>query len=146
MLTEPMWGIPYNLYAAYASVYMLALGLSERTIGSVAALGLAFQVAFSLIGGPLTDKYGRKRTTLIFDVLAWSIPTLLWTFARNARWFYLAAFFSAIVRIPMTSWTCLFIEDAPKDRVVHYWAWVHIAGIVAGVVTPVAGMSSSDSS
>ena len=27
VLTEPMWAIPYNLYAPFVSVYMLALGL-----------------------------------------------------------------------------------------------------------------------
>ena len=140
MLTEPMWGLPFNLYAPFASVYMIALGIGERTIGAIAAFGLAFQVLFSLLGGPITDKLGRKRATFIFDVLSWSVPTLLWAVARNASWFYLAAFFNAIVRVSMTSWTCLFIEDAPNDRVVHYWAWVYIAGIFAGVVTPLAGM------
>ena len=29
--TEPLWGIPYNLYVTYASLYMLALGLNEGT-------------------------------------------------------------------------------------------------------------------
>lgn len=140
MLTEPLWGIPFNLYGPFASVYMLALGVGEQTIGTIAAFGLALQVVCSLLGGPVTDKLGRKRATLIFDTISWSIPALLWAFARNAGWFYLAAFFNAIVRIPMTSWTCLFIEDAPPDRVVHYWAWVHIAGIVAGLVTPIAGL------
>ena len=28
VLTEPLWGIPFNLYAPYASVYMLAFGIS----------------------------------------------------------------------------------------------------------------------
>jgi len=140
MLTEPLWGIPFNLFAPFASVYMLALGLTESAIGTIAAFTLALQVVFSLLGGPITDKLGRKRATLIFDVLSWSVPALFWALAQNAVWFYLAAAFNAVVRVPMTSWTCLFIEDAPKQRVVHYWAWVHIAGIIAGIVTPVAGL------
>ena len=32
--TEPLWGIPFNLYAPYASVYMVALGLSDAQIGT----------------------------------------------------------------------------------------------------------------
>jgi len=140
MLTEPLWGLPYNLYAPFASVYMLAIGVSESGIGTIATFTLGLQVIFSLLGGPITDKLGRKRATFIFDFLSWSVPAILWATARSAAWFYLAAMFNALVRVPMTSWTCLFIEDAPKERVVHYWAWVHVAGIVAGVVTPVAGL------
>ncbi len=140
MYTEPMWGIPFNLYAPFASVYMLALGVSERSIGLIATVGLALQIITSILGGPITDKLGRKRATLIFDILSWSIPTLLWTLARSETWFYLAAIVNSMLRITMTSWTCLFIEDAPKHRVVHFWTWVHIAGIVAGVVSPLAGL------
>lgn len=35
VLTEPLWGIPYNLYIPYVSVYMLTLGLTDRQIGLV---------------------------------------------------------------------------------------------------------------
>ncbi len=140
MYTEPMWGIPFNLYAPFASVYMLALGVSERSIGLIATVGLTLQIITSILGGPITDRLGRKRATLIFDVLSWSIPTLLWALARDETWFYLAAIVNSMLRITMTSWTCLFIEDAPKHRIVHFWTWVHIAGIVAGVVSPLAGL------
>ena len=39
--TEPLWGIPYNLYAPYVSVYMLTLGLKDVQIGLIASIGLA---------------------------------------------------------------------------------------------------------
>ncbi|MFW5689785.1 MAG: MFS transporter [Spirochaetota bacterium] len=140
MYTEPLWGIPFNLYAPFASVYMLALGLSERSIGLIATVGLGLQIITTLLGGPITDKLGRKRATFIFDTISWSIPTLLWALARDATWFYLAALFNSMLRITMTSWTCLFIEDAPSNKVVHFWTWVHVAGILAGFVTPIAGL------
>ena len=140
MYTEPLWGIPFNLYAPYASVYMIALGMTDRSIGLLASVGLGLQIVTSLLGGPITDKLGRKRATLIFDILSWSVPTAIWVFAQNATWFYMAALFNSLLRVTMTSWTCLFIEDAPKAKVVHFWTWVHVAGIVAGVVTPIAGL------
>ena len=140
MYTEPLWGIPFNLYAPFASVYMLALGVSESSIGLIATVGLALQIITSMLGGPITDKLGRKRATFIFDTISWSIPTLLWAFAQSEVWFYVAALFNSMLRITMTSWTCLFIEDAPRQRVVHFWTWVHVAGIIAGFVTPLAGL------
>jgi MFS family permease len=140
MFTEPMWGVPAHLFLPFASVYMIALGLTETTIGLVATVSLVLQVFFSLLGGPLTDKYGRRRTTFISDIISWTIPTLLWAIAQNATWFYVAALINSVLRVPMTSWTCLFIEDAPRNRVVHFWTWVYIANIFAGFVAPLAGL------
>lgn len=140
MYTEPMWAIPFNLYAPFASVYMLALGVSERSIGLLATIGLALQIVTSILSGPITDKLGRKRATFIFDTISWSIPTILWAVAQSEVWFYLAAIVNSLMKITVTSWTCLFIEDAERGKVVHFWTWVHIAGILAGFVTPLAGL------
>lgn len=30
LYTEPLWGIPYNLYMPFVSVYMAALGFRQR--------------------------------------------------------------------------------------------------------------------
>ena len=140
MYTEPLWGIPFNLYAPFASVYMLALGVSESSIGLIATVGLSLQMITSILSGPITDKLGRKRATFIFDTVSWSIPALIWAFAQDVTWFYAAAICNSMLRITMTSWTCLFIEDAPANKVVHFWTWVHIAGLLSGLVAPVAGL------
>ncbi len=49
--TEPLWGIPYNLFAPYASVYMVALGLSDKDIGIVLSVSWGFQVLWALLSG-----------------------------------------------------------------------------------------------
>ena len=72
--TEPLWGIPYNLYVPFASVYMAALGLSAVEIGTVSTVFFASQMVWALLSGPLTDKLGRRLCTVIFDVLSWSVP------------------------------------------------------------------------
>src|SRR5690606_15866537 len=66
--TEPLWGIPFNLISPYASVYMLALGLTDRNIGLVLSVSWGFQVFWALMSGAITDKLGRRRTTLLFDI------------------------------------------------------------------------------
>src|SRR5438105_11400409 len=72
VLTEPLWGIPFNLYAPYVSLYMVALGLTKSQVGLVTSTALAGQIVFALLSGSFTDKMGRKRATFIFDILAWS--------------------------------------------------------------------------
>ena len=140
ILTEPMFGIPYNLYIPYASLYMVALGCSDTQVGIVISVGLIFQMIFSLIGGYITDKLGRKKTTIIFDLIAWSIPALIWAFAQNFYYFLIAAMINSIVRIVYTSWSCLLIEDTRPEKRVHIYSWIKVAGILAGFFAPLAGI------
>ncbi len=138
--TEALWGIPFNLYAPYVSVYMLTLGLSDSQVGLITSIGLAFQVVWTLMSGVITDKLGRKRTTLIFDLISWSIPTLIWAVAQNFTYFLVAAIVNAVWRVTSNSWQCLLIEDTDPDLLVDVWSWIYIAGLLAAFVSPLTGV------
>lgn len=135
---EPLWGIPYNLYLPFVSVFMAALGLTPTQIGVVSTVFLASQMVWSLFSGVLTDKLGRRTATLIFDILSWSVPSLLWMFAQDFTWFVVAALFNGAWRVTETSWGLLLIEDAPDDKLIHMYSITHIAGLIAGFVAPIA--------
>jgi MFS family permease len=137
--TEPLWGIPFNLYAPYVSIYMLALGLSDKQIGLIVSISWGFQILMALLSGVVTDKLGRRRTTLIFDVLSWSVPALISALAQNF-WFFLAAgVINSVWRITSNSWTCLLVEDADQSQLVDIYTWIYIANIVVGFIAPLAG-------
>jgi DHA1 family tetracycline resistance protein-like MFS transporter len=138
--TEPMWGIPYNLYAPYASLYMLALGVSDSQIGMLTSIGLAFQVLFALLSGAITDKFGRKRTTLVSDLISWSIPMLILTASQNLYFFLAASIVGSMWRISSTSWVCMLVEDADQKQLVHIYTWIEIAGYSAAFFSPLAGL------
>ncbi len=140
VLTEPMWGIPYYLIVPYASVYMLALGLSDLQIGTIVSIGLVFQVLFALLGGAITDKIGRKRATFLFDFLAWSVPSVIWAIAQDYRYFVVAIIFNSVWRITATSWTCLMVEDTDSNLLVHIFSWIYIAQLLAAFFAPLAGL------
>jgi MFS family permease len=137
---EPLWGIPYNLYAPYASVFMLALGLADRQIGFILSVSWAIQVVFSLLSGAITDKLGRRWTTLIFDIVAWSGSALISAIAQN-YWFFLAAgLVNSVWRITQNSWSCLLVEDADPAQLVGIYSWIYIANIIVGFVAPLKGL------
>lgn len=140
VMVEPLWIIPYNLFITYTSVYMVALGCTDKQIGLIASISLVFQMFFSLIGGYVTDKLGRKRTSLIFDVISWSIPTFIWAIAQNFYYFLVASIINSLVRIVHTSWSCLIVEDTPPEDRVHVFTWIQIAGIMAGFIAPFSGL------
>jgi MFS family permease len=137
--TEPIWGIPYNLYAPYVSVYMLALGLSDKQIGLIVSISWGFQIILALMSGVITDKLGRRRTTLISDILSWSVPALISALAQNYWYFLAAGVINSVWRISSNSWSCLLVEDADKGQLVDIYTWIYIANIMVGFIAPLAG-------
>lgn len=140
VLAEPLWGIPYNLYIPYMSVYMIALGVTDSQIGLIASIGMGLQIFSALLGGAITDKMGRRRTTLVFDLISWTVPLIIWTVAQNFTYFLIATIINSLWRITATSWTCLMVEDAEPETIVHMWSWIYIAGLLSSFFAPLAGL------
>ncbi len=138
--TEPLWGIPFNLYSPYVSIYMVALGLSDKQIGLIVSVSWGFQIILALLSGVVTDKLGRRRTTLIFDIISWSIPSLISAIAQNFWYFLIAGIINSVWRITHNSWSCLLVEDADQDQLVDIYSWIYIANIMVGFVAPLAGL------
>jgi MFS family permease len=139
VLTEVMFGIPYNLFNPFFSVYMLALGLTDQQIGSLASLGLVLQVFTALLSGAIVDKFGRRLTLFVTDVLCWSIPCLIWAVAQDFRFFVIAAMMNSLWRISNTAWTCLMVEDAEERHLVHIWTWITIFATCSALFAPLGG-------
>lgn len=139
VLTEVMFGIPYNLFSPFFSVYMLALGMTDQQIGALASLGLIIQIFSALLSGALVDKFGRRLTLLISDLLSWSIPCLIWAVAQDLRFFIAAAVMNSLWRISHTAWTCFMVEDAEERHLVHIWTWILIFAVCSAFFAPLGG-------
>jgi MFS family permease len=138
--TEPLWGIPFNLYAPYVSIYMVALGLADKQIGLIVSVSWGFQILLALLSGVITDKMGRRRTTLIFDILAWAVPALISAVAQNFWYFLAAGIINSVWRITHNSWSCLLVEDADQSQLVDIYTWIYIANQLVGFIAPLAGV------
>ena len=138
--TEPLWGIPFNLYSPYISIYMIALGLSDKEIGLIVSISWGFQIFLALLSGVITDKLGRRRTTFIFDILAWSIPALISAASQNFWYFLAAGIMNSFWCIPLNSWSCLLVEDADQSQLVDIYTWIHIANVMVGFIAPLTGV------
>ena len=137
--TEPLWGVPYHLYFPYISIYMVALGLADKQIGLILSISWGFQIFLALLSGAVTDKLGRRRTTLIFDILSWTIPALISAVAQNFWYFLAAGIINSVWRITHNSWTCLLVEDAVPSQLVDIYTWIYIANLLVGLVAPLTG-------
>jgi MFS family permease len=138
--SEPLNGIPYHLYAPYVSIYMIALGVKDSQIGLIVSISWVFQLILALFSGVITDKLGRRKTTLIFDLISWSLPSLISAIALNF-WFFLgAAVINSFMRVSQNSWMCLMVEDTESDQLLNIFSWIYIAGLLSAFFAPLAGL------
>jgi len=119
---------------------MAALLLTDRQIGLVASVFMLFRTIAALFSGAVTDKLGRRLTTLIFDFLSWSVPCLLWALSQNFWWFVVAASFNGLMQITDNSWTCLLVEDAEKGSLVKIFSLLHLIAQLAVIFAPLAAI------
>ena len=138
---EPLWGVPYNLYMPYASLFMAALGLTPAQIGYVASINIVAQVIFSTLSGVITDKLGRRWTTFIFDTLAWSVPEFLWMVSQDFTWFAAAAVFNGAWRVTENSWTLLLIDDMKEEEIVHAFSLTQMLGLFSAFFAPLSKLA-----
>ncbi len=138
--TEPMWGLSMNLCLPYATVYMLTFGMGDVQVGIVTSIYMFSQMICAFLSGAIIDKMGRRKSTAIFDFLAWSIPCLIWAFSQGFWFFVVAALFNGMMKITTVSWDCLLVEDAPKDKITHIYSWVIIAGNMSALFAPISSI------
>ncbi|KAA8783716.1 MFS family permease [Paenibacillus sp. 4624] len=144
ILLEPVWAIPGTIVLFYAPLYMKEAGLSDIEIGMINSVNLYFAFIFQLFAGSVTNKLGRKRTTLIFDLLAWSVPMLIWAFSQNFWLFLVAYLLNATSKFVTVSFNCLIIEDVEEHKRSKVFAMLNMIITGAGVLTPIAGAVIAD--
>lgn len=138
--TEPLWGLSMNLCIPYASVYMLALGLSDVQVGMISSIYMFSQMIFAFLSGAIIDKMGRRLSTSVFDFLAWSLPSLIWAFSQGFWFFVVAALLNGMMRVTTVAWNCLLIEDAPKDKITNIYSLVFVAGNLSVLFAPISSI------
>jgi len=140
ILAEPFWTVTFGLSTAYASLYQERLGLSPVQIGLLSSAGLASFALWSLLGGPLADRLGRKRALLVFDSMAWSLAMLIWAVSRNFWFFLAAAIANGTVGAAEISFSCLLVEDIRPEERLTVFSWLQVIDLMAGLAAPVAGV------
>jgi len=139
ILMEPLWGIPYNLIAPFATLYMYTQGITDVQIGLILSVAMFVQVFFSFFGGIITDKLGRRFTTAMGDFFGWCVACLIWAISNNFWLFLIAVLFNSFEQINQTAWFCLLIEDADPKDLVGVYTWANIGGLVAIFFAPISG-------
>ncbi len=140
VVTEPLWAIPNNLFLPFVSVYMAAIGLQDVQIGLLASLGLAMQFLWALFSGAIVDNYGRRRTMLVFGLLGWTLPCMLWAAAQGYWHFLFAVLFNSMWRVTGNCFSCMIVEDGDTSQIINIYTILNLIGLLAGFLSPIIGL------
>ena len=140
VLFEPLWGIPFVLYNFYLSLYMKSYGITNKQLGFIIFSGFIAGSLFSIFGGVITDALGRKRTTLIFDLIAWPLAVFIYFLSHSFWGFVFASVANQVTRIVAVSWNLILIEDADNEQRIAAFNLINIITIATGILTPLAGI------
>jgi MFS family permease len=139
VLFEPLWGIPFVLYRFYLSLYMMECGVTTLQIGYLISIGYLAGILFSMLGGMVTDRLGRKKTTMIFDTIAWPVAMVIYLIADNFWMFALATVVNSVFRLAVVSFNLLVVEDADGRERVAAFNFLNIIDVASGIIVPLAG-------
>lgn len=140
VLFEPLWGLGFALYHFYLGLYLQTLGITGTQMGYLISIGSVASIVFSFFSGPITDVLGRKKTTLIFDLICWPCSILIYLFSGNFYLFALATIANSMTKITSVSWNLMVVEDATAEQQVAAYNLVHLINLSMGIFTPVAGV------
>jgi len=131
LMLDPLWTIPFAMFQPFITMYMFGLGLGDVEIGLLLSIAMFSNFIMALLGGVITDKFGRRKTVIICDFLAWSIPVAIWAFAQNIWWFIVAAIFNSIMHIAMVAFECTWVDDTEESKLPKLINWFHIFWLTA---------------
>jgi MFS family permease len=118
---------------------MLALGVSETQVGWLASALISMKFISTLLGGYVADRFGRKRVLVLFDILCWGIPMLLFAVAQNPWYFLAGQLLNGFVYIVLPSFECLFVEDVAAERRAAVFGTMEFLYASASLLAPIAG-------
>ena len=140
VICEPLYGIPWVLYTFYLSLCMKEQGITDTQLGYLISIGFAANIVFAMVGGLITDRLGRRKTSLIFDLLAWPGSILIYLFSGSFGMFALAQVINGMSRITQVSWNLMVVEDAEIPEQVAAYNLINAINISVGIFTPLAGI------
>ncbi|MBN1682132.1 MFS transporter [Candidatus Bathyarchaeota archaeon] len=114
------------------------LGASTVAIGLVSGISTAENMLFSLPGGLLADKYGRKKI-IVWGTLLRTLSPLIYLFAPSWEWIILASIFNGMTSIYMPAFTAIVADSMPaRRRGTGYGVYNAITNI-PNIVSPIVG-------
>ena len=140
VISDLIWSIPFNFFHFYLSLYMKNLGITNSQIGILIAIEFVAGSIISFFSSVIVDALGRKKATMIFELICWPGAMFIF-FMANSFWLFAVAFFlQSFMRISLVSFNLMIVEDSDNEQRIAAFNLLSIVAILSGVMTPLAGL------
>jgi len=135
----PLWGVSYSLSFFYLGLYFREFGVSDAQLGFLVTAGAGASIVFSFLAAPIVDRLGRKRATLIFDILGTALPFLIYALHGSFVFALAGTILSNASRVTNIGYYLLMTEDSGNGERADAFNIFNIIIIASGLLVPVAG-------
>lgn len=135
----PLWSLSYSLSFMYLSLYFKASGVTDAQLGFLVTAGSGAAILFSALAAPLVDRMGRRRSTLVFDLVGTALPFLLYALGGGFGFALAGTLLSNAARVMNVGYYLLMTEDSPNEERAAAFNVFNIIYLAAGLLLPLAG-------
>jgi len=128
-----------NMSAVFLPLFIRSLEASVFEVSIVLFIGNAIATAMMLLGGYLSDRYGRKRTMMLCGFL-WLITPILYISARSwSETIIYAAFSSAAMSFFNPTRAAMIMDIVRRSSAGKTYGLMNIAWPIGGILGPFIG-------
>lgn len=136
----PLWTVPYTIYMYYLSPFLLESGLTSSEIGRLMVFSNVVALIASLFSASITDKLGRKKTLLIFDIISSVLPPIVFLLSQSFAFSLVAMGLTGLNRIMSVGYNAIMVEDQDDENSTTAFNLFNLILIASGFLTPLAGL------
>jgi len=134
--TNFLWAVAMAVTDPYKALYLSRLGLSNLAVGAFFALDMGLRIFGVLLGGLVGQRWGHKRTLLVFDTISWIIPCVMLAFATQPWQLYVATCLGASNAMVSGSVAQLLLGDTPRSRQANLYALFNTSFVLPTILLP----------
>jgi len=138
--TLPFSSIPYAIYSYYLGLFLKETGITDTGLGTIMIAGSVASFIFSFMAAPLVDAMGRKRSTLVFNIVSSALPPLIFFLSGSLAAAMIAMILFNSNKIMSVGFYLLMIEDADDEERIVAFNLFNIIYVAAGLLIPLAGV------
>lgn len=140
VLFEIPFSIGSALYSFYLSLYMKECGLTDGKIGWIVVVGYIAGIFFASMAAQLVNYFGRKRSTLWFELAAYPLSCLIYLFSSSFWGFMVGRIISSTQQISTVAWNFMVVEDADDEQRTVAFNILTLLHTATGIITPLLGL------
>jgi len=144
LISDPLFYFITHTLILFLPLYMKKVGVTDFEIGFITSITVLFEFVFHLFAVPFVNKYGRRRSYFISEIIAWVIPIFLWSIAYDVTFFVVAAIFQGATRIGYVAWFCIISEDEDERQITLVYALTYIIIYSCNIIMPLIGSLVED--